>query len=193
MGTIFLVEVARIWQALVQDDDVRVPYGKAHENARAIVEEHEGLQKICGQMNSEKVPQDLALLLSCLSSLAVRNEYCQLVSDRGLAQLFDLLLKPDQNTKVLKEVLVVLKALAGNDNVKKDINISQKLPLVVATISTHLVNRFRISRRPVKFSVEIKTKTKTRALIGRSESYAGKQSKQTKLEFFAKQNWFIYF
>ena len=178
MGTIFLVEVARIWQALVQDDDVRVPYGKAHENARAIVEEHEGLQKICGQMNSEKVPQDLALLLSCLSSLAVRNEYCQLVSDRGLAQLFDLLLKPDQNTKVLKEVLVVLKALAGNDNVKKDINISQKLPLVVATISTHLVNRFRISRR---------------ALIGRSESYAGKQLKQTKLEFFAKQNWFIYF
>ena len=133
------IEVARIWQALVQDDDVRVPYGKAHENARAIVEEHEGLLKICRQMNVAKPPQDLALLLSCLSSLAVRNEYCQLVSDRGLAQLFDLLLEPDQNTNVLKGVLVLLKALAGNDNVKKDISISQKLPAVVATISTHLV------------------------------------------------------
>ena len=176
--------MARIWQALVQDDDVRVPYGKAHENARAIVEEHEGLQKICGQMNSEKVPQDLALLLSCLSSLAVRNEYCQLVSDRGLAQLFDLLLKPDQNTKVLKEVLVVLKALAGNDNVKKDINISQKLPLVVATISTHLVNRFRISRRPVKFSVEIKTKTKNSSADWSVRKLRGKTIKTNEIRIF---------
>ena len=35
-----------MWQALVQDDDVRVPHGKAHENARSIVEDHNGLPKI---------------------------------------------------------------------------------------------------------------------------------------------------
>jgi len=135
------VRVARIWQALVQDDDVRVPYGKAHENARAIVEEHQGLQKLCGQLEVIQSPQELALLLSCLSSLTVRNEYCQLVSDIGLQQVFHLLLQPEQNNNVLKEVLSVLKTLAGNDNVKKDICISQKLPAVIATLSSHLSHK----------------------------------------------------
>ncbi len=41
------VRVARIWQALVQDDDVRVPFGKAHDHAREIVEDHEALRKLC--------------------------------------------------------------------------------------------------------------------------------------------------
>ena len=40
------VQVARIWQALVQDDDVRVPYGKAHDHAREIVEEHDAIPKL---------------------------------------------------------------------------------------------------------------------------------------------------
>ena len=133
------IEVARIWQALVQDDDVRVPYGKAHENARGIVEDHQGLQKLCSKIGSTENIHDLALLLSCLSSLTVRNEYCQLVADRGLSELFALLAKPDQSSIVLKEVLVMLKALAGNDNVKKDINVSKKLPLIVSTITAHLV------------------------------------------------------
>lgn len=38
--------MARIWQALVQDDDVRVPYGKAHDHAREIVEEHDAISKL---------------------------------------------------------------------------------------------------------------------------------------------------
>ena len=40
------VEVARLWIALVQDDDVRVPFGEAHNHARDIVENHEGLTKL---------------------------------------------------------------------------------------------------------------------------------------------------
>ena len=36
------VGVARVWQALVQDDDVRVTAGNAHQTARAIVEESGG-------------------------------------------------------------------------------------------------------------------------------------------------------
>ena len=38
--------MARIWQALVQDDDVRVPYGKAHDHAREIVEEHNAIPQL---------------------------------------------------------------------------------------------------------------------------------------------------
>ena len=33
------LQVARVWQALVQDDDVRVTAGNAHQTARSIVEE----------------------------------------------------------------------------------------------------------------------------------------------------------
>lgn len=40
------IEVVQIWQALVQDDDVRVPFGQAHEHAREIVEEHSALTKL---------------------------------------------------------------------------------------------------------------------------------------------------
>ncbi len=40
------VRVCRVWQALVQDDDVRVPFGSAHEHARAIVEDHGALGKL---------------------------------------------------------------------------------------------------------------------------------------------------
>ena len=46
MKTLKRSKVSRVWQALVQDDDVRVPHGKAHENARSIVEDHNGLLKI---------------------------------------------------------------------------------------------------------------------------------------------------
>ena len=46
------MRVSRVWQALVQDDDVRVPFGKAHDHARAIVEDHEALRKLCAAIQS---------------------------------------------------------------------------------------------------------------------------------------------
>ena len=47
------VQVCRLWQSLVQDDDVRVPFGKAHDHARAIVEEHGALKKLTETINRE--------------------------------------------------------------------------------------------------------------------------------------------
>ena len=76
--------VARVWIALVQDDDVRVPFGKAHENAREIVENHNALKLLTKSLND--VQSNLKALEYCLSaikSLAVRNEYCQEVVDEG--------------------------------------------------------------------------------------------------------------
>ena len=76
--------VARVWIALVQDDDVRVPFGKAHENAREIVENHNALKLLTGSL--ERCQSNLKALEYCLSaikSLAVRNEYCQEVVDEG--------------------------------------------------------------------------------------------------------------
>ena len=52
---LFLFKVSRVWQALVQDDDVRVPHGKAHENARSIVEDHDGLSKVTTAMKGKNI------------------------------------------------------------------------------------------------------------------------------------------
>lgn len=76
--------VARVWIALVQDDDVRVPFGKAHENAREIVENHNALKLLTNCL--DKFQSNLKALeysLSAIKSLAVRNEYCQEVVDEG--------------------------------------------------------------------------------------------------------------
>ena len=45
--------VAYIWQALVQDDDIRVPFGKAHDTAREIVEEHNAQGKLLLSMKGK--------------------------------------------------------------------------------------------------------------------------------------------
>lgn len=136
------VMVARLWQALVQDDDVRVPFGKAHEHARMIVEDHDGLFKLIDAVNGTRRKSDLALLLGCLSSLSVRNEYCQHVVDKGGLQcILDLLVDPDQSVGVVRQSLVLIKTLAGNDNVKKDIRATQGVGIIVNSMSKHVNSR----------------------------------------------------
>jgi hypothetical protein len=41
--------------ALVQDDDIRVPFGKAHDHCREIVENHGALKLLTGALSSYKV------------------------------------------------------------------------------------------------------------------------------------------
>ena len=79
-----VVMVARVWIAMVQDDDVRVPFGKAHENAREIVENHDALKLLtkCLEKHQSNV-KTLEACLAAIRSLAVRNEYCQEVVDEG--------------------------------------------------------------------------------------------------------------
>jgi hypothetical protein len=50
---IIFILVSRVWQSLVQDDDVRITCGKAHENARSIVEDHDGLSKVTAAMKGK--------------------------------------------------------------------------------------------------------------------------------------------
>lgn len=129
-------DVVRVWIALVQDDDVRVPYGKAHDNARDIVENHNGLGQIVGALKQGLNP---TLLLTGLRSLTLRNEYCQSVADQGgLDKMFDLL--SDPKPAVLKEALLLLKTLAGNDNLKKEIGTAEKISAIVSIMSNNIVS-----------------------------------------------------
>ena len=93
--------------------------------------------------DKEKPTNEVSLYLSCLSSLTVRNEYCQLVSDKkGLKLLFELLVNPDQKSQVVKESLLLLKAVAGNDNVKNDIRVSKGIGIIVDAIMKNIVSTF---------------------------------------------------
>ena len=96
--------------------------------------------------DKEKPTNEVSLYLSCLSSLTVRNEYCQLVSDKkGLKLLFELLVNPDQKSQVVKESLLLLKAVAGNDNVKNDIRVSKGIGIIVDAIMKNIVSTFLLT------------------------------------------------
>ena len=124
----------------MQDDDVRVPFGKAHENAREIVENHEALKLLTGCL--AQYHGHLRTLEACLAairSLAVRNEYCQEVVDEGgLGHLRSILVDYPQEADVTTRSLQVLKALAGNDRVKTEAGRDGMLPLVVTAMDRHV-------------------------------------------------------
>lgn len=135
-----VIRVCRVWVALVQDDDVRVPFGKAHDTARNIVEHHDALQILTKSLT--KFSSDLEVLnvcLAALASLSVRNEYCQEVVDKGGLQfLHDILVKHTEEAELVTRSLTLIKVLAGNDKVKDDVGKYGGIPLVVAAINKHI-------------------------------------------------------
>ena len=91
-------------------------------------------------------PSNLKLLLSCLSSLTVRNEYCQAVVKEhdGLKCMLDLLVDSNKHNKgIVTESLKLLKTLAGNDNVKKEIGESNGIHIIISAINNYVVRRNR--------------------------------------------------
>jgi len=135
-----LVQVCRIWMSLVQDDDIRVPFGKAHDHARDIVENHSALTILTKALTTHNTDhQVLHLCLAALTNLSVRNEYCQEVVDEGGLQfIHDILLNHTSFPELVTRSLLLLKTLAGNDKVKSDISKSGGVPLIMAAIREHL-------------------------------------------------------
>eukprot|EP00088_Acartia_fossae_P031800 TRINITY_DN3260_c0_g1_i1.p1 TRINITY_DN3260_c0_g1~~TRINITY_DN3260_c0_g1_i1.p1 ORF type:complete len:461 (-),score=117.10 TRINITY_DN3260_c0_g1_i1:475-1827(-) len=135
------LRVSRVWMALVQDDDIRVPFGKAHDHAREIVEKYDALKVLTKALT--KFAQDeeiLCLTLSALASLSVRNEYCQQVVDEGGLQfIHDILLNHRSRVELVTRCLVLIKVLAGNDTVKSEVAKGGGIPLILAAIEQHVM------------------------------------------------------
>ncbi|XP_013096623.2 armadillo repeat-containing protein 6-like [Biomphalaria glabrata] len=132
-------EVAICLRSLTLDDDVRVPFGKAHENAKTIVTEGEALKAIlelCEEhMNTPSVLAELFLTLGCL---AVRDEFCHEVLVRGGVRFIVNAFKNSINDKtIVRQALTVLKVLAGNDEVKHEIAKLEGVELAVSAMITH--------------------------------------------------------
>uniref|UniRef100_A0AAR2LNZ9 Armadillo repeat containing 6 n=1 Tax=Pygocentrus nattereri TaxID=42514 RepID=A0AAR2LNZ9_PYGNA len=131
------------------DDDVRVPFGHAHEHAKMIVLEHNGLKVIVEAAKAH--PENMSVLselCATLSRLAVRNEFCQDIVDLGglkfmmtlLADSLDCQVTTLNIVNVLKNVLSALRAIAGNDDVKDAVVNAGGTELIVMAINRHMGN-----------------------------------------------------
>lgn len=124
------------------DDDIRVPFGHAHDHAKMIVQENKGLKVL---IEAAKAfldnPSILSELCSTLSRLVVRNEFCQEVVDLGgLGVLMALLANCIDHQDLVKQVLSALRAIAGNDDVKDAIVRAGGTECIVAAMTRHLAS-----------------------------------------------------
>uniref|UniRef100_A0A2K5LTL0 Armadillo repeat containing 6 n=1 Tax=Cercocebus atys TaxID=9531 RepID=A0A2K5LTL0_CERAT len=130
------------------DDDIRVPFGHAHNHAKMIVQENKGLKVL---IEATKAfldnPGILSELCGTLSRLAIRNEFCQEVVDLGGLSILVSLLADFNDHQVgnqsgvlelVKQVLSTLRAIAGNDDVKDAIVHAGGTESIVAAMTQHL-------------------------------------------------------
>ncbi|XP_005409667.1 PREDICTED: armadillo repeat-containing protein 6 [Chinchilla lanigera] len=124
------------------DDDIRVPFGRAHDHAKMIVQENRGLQVLIDAAKAfSDHPGVLGELCSTLARLAVRNEFCQEVVDLGgLDVLVTLLGSCNDHQDLVKQVLSALRAIAGNDDVKDAIVRAGGSEAIVAAMTQHLAS-----------------------------------------------------
>ncbi|XP_053321711.1 armadillo repeat-containing protein 6 [Spea bombifrons] len=124
------------------DDDIRVPFGHAHDHAKMIVLEYGGLKLLIQAAKAfADNPGVLSELCGTIARLCVRNEYCQDVVDLGgLNFMVALLADCIDHQELVKQVLSAIRAIAGNDDVKDAIVNSGGTDLIVLAISRHLSN-----------------------------------------------------
>ncbi|XP_026877545.2 armadillo repeat-containing protein 6 [Electrophorus electricus] len=135
-------EACATLRVMTFDDDVRVPFGHAHEHAKMIVLEHNGLKIIIDAAKAH--PGNLSVLselCATLSRLAVRNEFCQDIVDLGGLKFMMTLLADSLDCQdLVKQVLSALRAIAGNDDVKDAIVSAGGTELIVMAINRHMGN-----------------------------------------------------
>ncbi|XP_060822387.1 armadillo repeat-containing protein 6 homolog [Bombus pascuorum] len=130
-----LRDACAVIRALVLDDDIRHEYGKAHEHASVIAKG--ALNVLTGLLPRYKKDKGVVGdLIITLAALIVRNEFCQEVEDAGgLKFVIDVMIDHPDSEKLNWQALKLLKALAGNDDVKSHIITSGCGPLIVSAIS----------------------------------------------------------
>ncbi|XP_059200162.1 armadillo repeat-containing protein 6 [Centropristis striata] len=124
------------------DDDVRVTFGHAHEHAKMIVLEQNGLKVL---VEAAKAHLDntsvLSELCATLSRLAVRNEFCQDICDLGgLKLIMTLLADSYESPELVRQVLSAIRAIAGNDDVKDAVVNAGGVQLIVIAMNRHMSN-----------------------------------------------------
>ncbi|XP_039999623.1 armadillo repeat-containing protein 6 [Xiphias gladius] len=135
-------EASAALRVMTFDDDVRVTFGHAHEHAKVIVLEHNGLKVL---IDAAKAHIDntsvLSELCATLSRLAVRNEFCQDICDLGgLKLMMTLLADCYETAELVRQVLSAIQAVAGNDDVKDAVVNTGGVQLIVIAMNRHMSN-----------------------------------------------------
>ena len=132
------------WQATaalrtyVLDDDVRVPFGKAHEHGQHLVATLDAIPKLIRAYGrtSKDINCSISLLVT-LAKFCIRNEYCQQVVDNGAFQIATETFATEQgrtSERFVSSFLGFLKAAGGNDDVKDKIADSGCLTQIVQVL-----------------------------------------------------------
>ncbi|CAK6952455.1 armadillo repeat-containing protein 6 [Scomber scombrus] len=135
-------EASAALRVMTFDDDVRVTFGHAHEHAKIIVLEHNGLKVLieAAKAHTDNTPV-LSELCATLSRLAVRNEFCQDICDLGgLKFMMTLLAENYESPELVRQVLSAIRAIAGNDDVKDAVVGAGGVQLIVIAMNRHMSN-----------------------------------------------------
>ncbi|XP_071546624.1 armadillo repeat-containing protein 6 [Panulirus ornatus] len=131
--------VCKALRAYTLDDDIRQEFGKAHEHARLLAEEH-GLIAMCLEMIKDWLNESdtASELLSIVGKLCVRAEYCQEAVDHGaLVVINDILVSFPDHTGLNKQAISLLKAMVGNDKVKVEAMKMGVGELIIVSMTSH--------------------------------------------------------
>ncbi|XP_060068839.1 armadillo repeat-containing protein 6-like [Ylistrum balloti] len=137
-----VIETCGALRVLTFDDDIRVPFGKAHEHAKAIVTEGNALETLLNLCRDySENPSVLKELFSTLTKLVVRSEFCQAVMEMGgLDFILRALQSSVKDKGVVRQALGLIKALAGNDEVKLEAVKSNALEIILVAMIKHQAN-----------------------------------------------------
>uniref|UniRef100_A0AAV2JQI2 Armadillo repeat-containing protein 6 n=1 Tax=Knipowitschia caucasica TaxID=637954 RepID=A0AAV2JQI2_KNICA len=120
----------------------RVAFGQAHEHAKMIVLEHNGLKVVIDAAKAHLSNTSvLSEVCATLSRLAVRNEFCQDICDLGgLKLIMTLLVENYESQELVRQVLSAIRAIAGNDDVKDAVAAAGGVQLIVIVMNKHITN-----------------------------------------------------
>lgn len=131
-------------RALTKDDDPRVPFGKGNEHASMIAKDNRGLERLMSVLTkcheAENPNASIATeLFKTLCQLANRDEFCKKIVDLGcLDYVLPALQVFGEDENVAHGGCTLLKAVAGNDEVKRIIGARGGISLIIDTMNKNL-------------------------------------------------------
>lgn len=136
-----------IIRSLLLDDDIRHAFGKSHEHAKFIASQLNGIDVLLHiGLDNQNVLSDetLANIMLTLSKLAVRNEFCQEIQDKGgLTFVLNCIEEKHlKNLSLIKSSLSLLKSICNNDQVKMNATKANAIQLLRSVLDKYQKNTY---------------------------------------------------
>ncbi|XP_045540199.1 armadillo repeat-containing protein 6 homolog [Papilio machaon] len=133
-----ITECLQVIRKLTLDDDVRVEFGRAHEHARELGAEL--LDTLTRLLENNMKPPLVCDMMCTIACLLVRHELCALAAERGATLLFTVLADNYDDLTVIHQATKLITALAGNDDVKRQLVKCGIVPIIVSLLSRFASN-----------------------------------------------------